>query len=140
MMWGPIHLGSIFLSVAVFLISLVLGGLYLYREHKIKSKSDRGEGFFRLPSLERLDQLHYRTLYIGFVFFTVGIITGGGWSKATRGVYLTEDPRQFFSIGLWIFYALLLNLRVPRGWIGRRGILLSVVGFVAVIGLMIGFL
>lgn len=139
-MWGPIHLGFIFLSVSIFLVSLVLGGLYLLQETRIKSKSIRGERISRLPSLEKLEDLHYRTLYIGFVFFTVGIITGGGWSKATRGVYISDDPRQFFSIGLWIFYALLLNLRVPRGWIGRRGILLSVVGFVAVIGLLIGFL
>lgn len=129
--WAFVHLVFVFIGLAVFTVSFVVGIIYLIQEYRIKNKKTGG-AFGRFPPLEILDHVHYRSLYIGFVFFTVGIITGGGWSKSTSGVYVTGDLKQLLSFAAWIFFALFLNLRVSRGWVGRRGILLSSIGFAAV--------
>ncbi|MBI4411243.1 MAG: cytochrome c biogenesis protein CcsA [Deltaproteobacteria bacterium] len=129
--WAFIHLVFVFIGLAVFMVSFVVGIIYLIQEYRIKHKKTGGL-FERFPPLEILDHIHYRSLYIGFVFFTIGIITGGGWSKSMVGVYVTGDLKQLLSFGAWIFFALFLNLRVSRGWVGRRGILLSCIGFAAV--------
>ena len=130
--WAFIHLVFVFIGLAVFMVSFIVGIIYLIQEYRIKHKKTGGL-FERFPPLEILDHIHYRSLYIGFVFFTVGIITGGGWSKSTTGVYITGNLKQLLSFAAWIFFAFFLNLRVSRGWIGRRGILLSCIGFVAVL-------
>ncbi|MDO8519783.1 MAG: cytochrome c biogenesis protein CcsA [Deltaproteobacteria bacterium] len=135
--WGLLHIVFILLSLAVFLVSLASGVAYLVQESRIKGK---GKWMERLPSLEKLDRIHFKALYVGFVFFTAGIISGGGWSKTIHGVYVTNDPRQLATIALWVFYALLLNLRVPQGWIGRKGILLTTFGFIAMVFLLVQFL
>lgn len=130
--WAFIHLVFIFIAIAIFMVSFVIGVLYLIQENRIKNKKSGGI-FDRFPSLEVMDLIHYRSLYIGFIFFTIGIITGGGWSKSTIGFYMTGNVKQILSFGAWIFFAIFLPLRVSRGWIGRRGILLSSIGFAAVI-------
>lgn len=129
--WAFVHLVFVFIGLAVFIISFIVGIIYLIQEYRIKHKKTGGL-FERFPSLEILDHIHYRSLYTGFVFFTIGIITGGGWSKSMTGVYVTGNLKQLLSFAAWIFFALFLNLRVSRGWVGRRGILLSCIGFAAV--------
>ncbi len=134
--WAFIHLLCIFVAISVFVLSLATGFLYLFQENRIRNKVTGGFAD-RLPPLEVLDRIHYRALYIGFVLFTIGIITGAGWSKSALGVYLVGDLKEFVSYGVWIFFALLLNLRVGHGWIGRKGILLSLVGFAGIIFLFL---
>lgn len=130
--WAFIHLVFIFLSMSIFFVGFVTGFLYLLQESRIKNKKVGG-WMERFPSLEILERIHYRALYIGFIFFTVGMITGAGWSKSVTGAYVTQNVKQLVSIGAWIFFAIFLNLRVAHGWVGRKGILLSGIGFVAVI-------
>lgn len=130
--WGFVHLLFMILAAPMFLVSLTGGFLYLVREDRIKHK--RLGGFFdHLPALQEIEEIHYRSLYMGFVLFTVGIITGGGWSKSVSGYYLVHDVKQLLAIGLWVFLALFLNLRVSHGWIGKRGIVLSSIGIIGVI-------
>ncbi|MBX7147933.1 cytochrome c biogenesis protein [bacterium] len=127
--WAFIHLVFIFMGVGVFMVSFVTGLIYLIKEYRLKHKQ-LGGFFDKVPALDELDAIHYRSLYTGFVLFTLGIITGAGWSKSTLGYYVTNDLKSLLSIGIWIFFALLLNLRVSQGLQGRKGILLSTMGFV----------
>lgn len=134
--WAFAHLLLIFMSLALFMVSFVVGILYLAAESRIKQKITGGF-FERFPSLETLDRIHYRGLYIAFVFYTLGIFAGAGWSKSSLGVYVTNDLKELLSIGIWAFFALFLNLRVPQGWIGRKGIVLSSIGFLGLILLVV---
>lgn len=131
--WAFVHVATIFMSVPIFVVSLIVGALYILKEAQIKRKHF---SFSYIPPLEVLDVVHYRSLYLGFVLFTVGIITGAGWSKSTIGYYVSNDLKQMVSLMAWIMMALFLNLRVSQGWIGRRGILLSSVGLFAVLFLL----
>lgn len=133
--WAFLHLIFIFLSLAIFMVAFVVGLIYLIQEYRIKQKRNGGI-FDRFPPLEILDQVHSRSLWTGFAFFTVGIITGAGWSKSTLGLYVTNNVTQILSFVVWIFFAIFLNWRIPKGWIGKRGILLSGLGLVALVFLL----
>lgn len=133
--WAFIHLVFIFMALGIFLVSFVTGFLYLAQEYQIKNKH-LDSIFERFPSLATLDQIHYKALYLGFILFTFGLITGGGWAKSIYGVYITGDKKQIISLLIWIFFALILNFRVSQGWIGRKGILLSSVGFIAALSVL----
>ena len=133
--WAFLHLVFMFIAIAIFVISLGVGLLYLWQEHRIKYKKTGGLPD-RFPPLEILHGIHYKALYAGFIFFTVGIIMGGGWSKSTVGVYVTNNLKQVFSLVIWGFFAIFLNLRGMRGWIGRRGVLFSGLGLVGILFLL----
>ena len=133
--WAFLHLIFIFLSMALFMVGFVVGVIYLIQEYRIKHKQSGGI-FDRFPPLETLDQVHSKSLWTGFALFTVGIITGAGWSKSTLGLYVTNNGTQILSFVVWIFFAIFLNLRAPKGWIGKKGILLSGLGLAALLFLL----
>lgn len=136
--WVFAHVFFIFLSMAICLMSFLVGFFYVVQESRFKHK--KIGGFFdRLPPLQVMDHLHYQTLVTGFVLFTLGIIAGAGWSKSTLGVYVTNDFRQLLSFAIWFFFAIYINLRTQRGWFGRRGVLIALVGLAALVALFIKF-
>jgi ABC-type transport system involved in cytochrome c biogenesis permease subunit len=137
--WAMIHLFLVFIAFAIFLASIVVGIIFMMMESQVKQKRLR-PFYQRFPSLETLDRIHYRALTIGFTLLSLGILAGSLLSKDINGVYFTGDPKQLWVLGMWGFYAVLLNSRIQAGWRGRRGILLSIIGFISFIILVLVFL
>lgn len=133
--WALFHLSSIFLAVIIFLISLVIGFLYLYLVSKIKAKKLNPFLLADL-SLKELEKAHFLFLYAGFVVFTVAIVAGAGWSKAVFGYYVQNELKQFFSFFLWGFFAIFLNFGPLRGWVGKKGVLFSSFGLIGILLLL----
>jgi len=130
--WASIHIVFAFLALASFFLSFLLGLLFLLQELQLKRKKIL-KIFERLPSLEVLDQLHYKALTVGFVLLTLGIVSGSAWAKSVKGVYFFDDPRQLWSIVAWLVYAFFFQVRFSAGWRGRRGVLLSLIGFMVIL-------
>lgn len=124
-----IHLGMIFLSLSIFALALISGILFLLAEKQIKAKHFSG-WVTKLPSLAVLEEINYKSLAMGFVLFTLAIITGAGYAKITTGHYISANSKQWLSFILWAFFAVFLNFRVKKGWRGQKGILLSIFGLI----------
>ena len=69
---------------------------------------------------------------------TLGIITGAAWANYAWGTYWSWDPKETWSLIVWLIYAAFLHARITRGWVGRRAAILSVVGFAATIFCYLG--
>jgi len=69
----------------------------------------------------------------GFLFLSIGIITGAVWANSAWGSYWSWDPKETWSLITWFIYATLLHARMMRGWHGRRIAYLSIIGFMAVL-------
>ncbi len=93
----------------------------------------RAELFARFPDPALMDLLTHQTVMFGFVFLSVGIITGAVWANSAWGRYWGWDPKETWSLITWFVYATLLHARLMRGWQGRRIAYLSILGFVAVL-------
>ncbi|MDX1708874.1 MAG: c-type cytochrome biogenesis protein CcsB [Desulfobacterales bacterium] len=87
----------------------------------------------RFPDLRILDELGYQLILLGFLFLSVGIITGAVWANSAWGRYWGWDPKETWSLITWFVYATLLHARLMRGWHGKRIAYLSMVGFAAVL-------
>ncbi len=135
--WAPLHILLAILAFCVFLFSFILGILFLIEESQIKRKKI-SRFLKRFPSLESLDQIHYRVLRYGFILLTLEMITGAAWAKEVRGVYFFNDPKQLWSIISWLIYGLFFQARFSAGWRGRKGIILSLIGFATVIMTFLG--
>lgn len=130
--WALVHLFFMSLAFAVFTVSFLVGVLYLIQQFQIKSRHP-GRFLKRLPALQVIDGIHYKALTVGFALLSIGILSGAALSKANRGVFFSNDPRQLASFVTWGMYALFLNVHLRPTWRGRKGILLSLLGFIGVV-------
>ncbi|QQR80679.1 MAG: cytochrome c biogenesis protein CcsA [Deltaproteobacteria bacterium] len=124
----------IFMTVAfmIFSINFLVGLTYLIEERRLKQRKPP-LNFRWLPSLRGLDSFHYNSLLIGFILLTCGIVVGTLLSKKIMNAYLTDDPRQIASLVIWSIYAFFLKARLQSGLKGRRGMILSALGFLGVV-------
>jgi cytochrome c-type biogenesis protein CcsB len=135
--WLTVHVLTCFLGYAAFAVAFALGQMYLIR-------SRRGEGcngvFLgrAIPAPEVLEDLLYRSVILGFVFLSLGIMTGSIWAHYAWGAYWSWDPKETWSLITWIVYAIMLHARAVRGWRGRRMAWMSLVGFVSVLVTYLG--
>ncbi len=130
--WLPVH-GGVSLIAYGFLSLAFCGGLmYLLLERELKRKKF-GYFFPRFPSLDSLDQLNNHCLSVGFIFLTIGIVTGSIWARQAWGTYWQWDPKETWSLITWFIYLVQLHQRFTVGWRGKRAAVMAVIGFAAVI-------
>jgi ABC-type uncharacterized transport system permease subunit len=130
--WLAVHILMIFTGYAALFLSFGASILYLLQERALKSKSGSGM-FSRLPALQVIDDIGYRSLMLGFPFMTLGLIAGIVVAEGTYGRLDYLDPKILLSVLMWAVYLLMVFTRLNAGWRGRRAALLASVAFVAAI-------
>ncbi len=131
-MWLPVHAGVSVMAYGFLALAFCGGIMYLLQERELKSKKF-GFFFTRLPSLDSLDQLNSHCLAAGFVFLTLGIISGSVWARQAWGTYWHWDPKETWSLITWFLYAAQIHQRFTVGWRGKRAAVMAIVGFCAVL-------
>jgi len=130
--WLFAHIALIFTGYAALVLSFGASVLYLIQERSLKSK--KGGGLLsRLPALEVIDEIGFRSLLLGFPFMTLGLIAGTVVAQATYGRVDLLDPKILLSILMWIVYLIMLYTRWTAGWRGRRAAYLAAGAFVAAV-------
>ena len=136
-LWLTIHVGTVFIGDALLAIAFLAAIMYLIQERQIKQKR-LGSLYSRLPSLATLDSINYYAIVYGFPFLTVGMITGSVYAQYALGTYWQWDPKEVWSLILWLFYAALLHQRLAVGWQGRRAAIMSIVCFSVLVFTFVG--
>jgi cytochrome c-type biogenesis protein CcsB len=134
--WIWVHIALALVGIAAFVFNFAGAIMYLLQERQLKGKRP-GAFYYRLPALETLDRLSYRTLALGFPFLTTALILGALWARAAWGSVFVEDPLAIFSFVAWTIYAGTLAGRAAAGWHGRRAAYFAIAGF-AVLVLTLG--
>ena len=132
--WLDIHVTAMTVATGIFFVSAVLGCVYLavdrYDRRVAAGKAAPGNGIVRrLPSIEQLDRLTYRTVVFGFPVWTFGVIAGAIWADQAWGRYWGWDPVETWAFITWVLYAAFLHARATAGWRGRRAHYIQLLGF-----------
>lgn len=130
--WIWVHIALAMVGIAAFVLNFAGAVMYLLQERQLKAKRP-GTFYYRLPSLETLDRLSYRTLALGFPFLTTGLILGALWAGTAWGSVFTFDPLAALSFVAWVIYAGILAGRAVAGWHGRRAAYFAIAGFAALV-------
>ncbi len=135
--WLVVHALSMILGYTGIFLTFVAALMYLIQENELKSKTPRGF-HYRLPSLDLCVDLYDRSLKFGFLFLSVGILTGFLWaSRAWQGPW-ELDPKILASLMTWLIYLTLLSTRVSGNWRGRRSAYGAILGFAATMVTFLG--
>src|SRR2546427_779634 len=126
--WVWVHILLALIGIAAFVLNFAGALMYLLQERQLKTKRP-GALYYRLPALETLDRLTYRTLALGFPFLTTGLILGVLWAGAAWGSVFAFDPLALMSFFAWAVYAATLAGRAAAGWHGRRAAYFAILGF-----------
>jgi cytochrome c-type biogenesis protein CcsB len=126
--WLIAHVVTCFLGYAAFAISCGISVLYLAKMNKRAEAGPSGI-LSILPPPRQLDEFNYQMVFFGFLWLSLGIITGSVWANSAWGTYWSWDPKETWSLITWFIYAALLHARTMQGWRGKRVAILSLVGF-----------
>jgi cytochrome c-type biogenesis protein CcsB len=128
--WLIAHVITCFIGYAAFAVAFGLSIMYLIRQ---REPDPKGSVLDRFPKPNVIDDLTHQMIMFGFLFLSVGIISGAVWANSAWGRYWGWDPKETWSLITWFIYATLLHAKLMRGWHGRRIAYLSVIGFAAVL-------
>lgn len=154
--WLVMHVSVIMMSYAALLVGSLLSVAVLITEPskvlQLRSSSigsggyqkalNQGESITLQGSYfglgERLDNLSYRTITVGFLLLTVGIISGAVWANEAWGSWWSWDPKETWALICWLVYAAYLHTRLTRGWQGRKPAWLAMGGLIVITVCYIG--
>jgi cytochrome c-type biogenesis protein CcsB len=129
--WMKIHVPANFIGYGAFSLAAMVGGAYIL--------AARGMLATRLPKLEVLDDLMYKSIAVGFAFFTIATILGAMWAAEAWGGYWSWDPKETWALIVWLNYAAWLHLRLVKGlrgpilaWWALVGLLVTTFAFLGV--------
>lgn len=154
--WLVMHVSVIMISYAALLVGslLSLAVLFTDRGNSMELRSSSiGSGGYRqaqlatpqlqlssvaMPAVEQLDSLSYRTITVGFLLLSVGLVSGAVWANEAWGSWWSWDPKETWALICWLVYAAYLHTRLIRGWQGRKPALVAAAGVVVIVVCYIG--
>lgn len=93
----------------------------------------------KLPSFEVLDDVMYKSIAVGFAFFTVATVLGALWAAEAWGGYWSWDPKETWALIVWLNYAAWLHMRLMKGlrgtvaaWWALSGLAVTSFAFIGV--------
>jgi cytochrome c-type biogenesis protein CcsB len=110
--------GSGYWAVYFGISALIVGGI-LWQRQRIAE---------RLPSFEVLDDVMYKSIAVGFAFFTIATVLGALWAAEAWGGYWSWDPKETWALIVWLNYAAWLHMRLMKGLRGTVSAWWALVG------------
>ncbi|WP_210544528.1 c-type cytochrome biogenesis protein CcsB [Rhodoferax sp. PAMC 29310] len=111
------------------LSALIIGSILFGRRHIAA----------RLPSFEVLDDVMYKSIAVGFAFFTIATVLGALWAADAWGGYWSWDPKETWALIVWLNYAAWLHMRLMKGlrgtiaaWWALAGLAVTTFAFIGV--------
>lgn len=109
--WLTIHVLTITLGYAAFLLALGLGHMVLWRYWRPDTQEELGH----------LNAALYRSLQVGVLLLAAGTMLGGVWANYSWGRFWGWDPKEVWALIALLGYLAILHARFT-GWIGQFGI------------------
>ena len=134
----PIHVGVCVLGIVAFALAFAAAVAYVLQERLLRRKQ-LGGLFERLPPLDVLDALSFRSVSVGFPLLTLGIVTGAFWTLRIHPDAPPLTATHAFALVAWVLFAGVLTLRVAAGWRGRRAAFGTILGFLSASAVLVGY-
>lgn len=123
--WFELHVVVAFLAYALFVTGGVLCAAFIF------------------TSTRQYLDLYYKIALVGWTFFSASMISGGIWGYYAWGSYWLWTPKELWTSVLWLFYAMILHVRLKgarwdiiSAWLGILGVFVMLFTYLGVSMLM----
>ena len=133
--WSIVHRITAYGGAISFAVAAAVGAMYLVANRRLRNKNVNALVGPNFGSLERLESLAQHAVTLGFALLTVGAVTGFVWMQSSGRAVTT--PKLVLTVCVWIVYALVLHSPINPSFRGRKAAMLSIFGFVLMIGTLV---
>ncbi|MBG6055369.1 cytochrome c-type biogenesis protein CcsB [Salinibacterium sp. CAN_S4] len=131
--WLVIHVFVASLGTGFFALGAALSIVQLLQARRAAGRAVGLRFLDTLPAADKLENLAYRLIVVGFVFWTFTLIAGAVWAERAWGRYWGWDTKEVWTFIIWTIFAGYIHARATRGWRGSRSAWLAIIGFGAVV-------
>lgn len=129
--WNRTHYITAYGGALAFAVAGAVGTMYLIVSRRLRAKTAVAGP--NLGSLERLEHLTFVSVTLGFALFTIGLITGLVEMRHRE----TQPAKIWLGVSAWLVYAIVLHSPINPSFRGRKTAVLSVVGFLLMVGTVV---
>nr|YP_010324311.1 cytochrome c biogenesis protein [Indigofera stachyodes]UNN52162.1 cytochrome c biogenesis protein [Indigofera stachyodes]WGS98194.1 cytochrome c heme attachment protein [Indigofera stachyodes] len=79
--------------------------------NNVLQKTSFSRNYYRSQFIQQLDRWGYRIISLGFIFLTIGILSGAVWANEAWGSYWNWDPKETWAFITWTIFAIYLHTR-----------------------------
>nr|YP_010327256.1 cytochrome c biogenesis protein [Maesa hupehensis]UJH18026.1 cytochrome c biogenesis protein [Maesa hupehensis] len=90
------------------------------------------KNYYRSQLIQQLDHWSYRVISIGFIFLTIGILSGAVWANEAWGSYWNWDPKEIWAFITWTVFAIYLHSRTNKKWPPANSAIVASIGFLII--------
>jgi cytochrome c-type biogenesis protein CcsB len=128
--WLQVHVLSAVIGYGAFAVAAGAGlaRLPTRAPSQATAPSPDAGGRRWLPAAADAERMMEWSLTFGFPWLTFAILAGAIWAQNAWGRYWGWDPKETWSLVIWLWYLLILHLRPIRSWRGRRLAILAIIG------------
>lgn len=130
--WLIIHVFVATLGTAFFAIGAGLSLVQVIQARRESGRLTSARFLDTFPNSVKLENLAYRVIVVGFVFWTFTLMAGAIWAEHAWGRYWGWDTKEVWTFIIWTIFAGYIHARATRGWRGSRSAALAMIGFAAV--------
>lgn len=122
--WLTIHVLTVTISYAAFSMAMILGNIILVKS--LMGKLDQNQ-------IKEFSHYAYRSIQLGVLLLTAGIILGGVWADYSWGRFWGWDPKETWALIADLGFLAILHGRFA-GWISpKRLLIFSPLAYVLVV-------
>nr|YP_009719531.1 cytochrome c heme attachment protein [Eriobotrya henryi]QGM85797.1 cytochrome c heme attachment protein [Eriobotrya henryi]UVI15496.1 cytochrome c heme attachment protein [Eriobotrya henryi] len=90
------------------------------------------QNYYRYQLIQQLDRWSYRIISLGFIFLTVGILSGAVWANEAWGSYWNWDPKETWAFITWTIFAIYLHIRTNKNFESVNSAIVASMGFLII--------
>nr|YP_008963527.1 cytochrome c heme attachment protein [Penthorum chinense]AFR25707.1 cytochrome c heme attachment protein [Penthorum chinense] len=142
--WLMMHVSMMVLGYAALLcgslLSVALLVITFRKDINIFGKSNllqntffiSGRNYYKSQLIQQLDHWSYRVISLGFIFLTIGILSGAVWANEAWGSYWNWDPKETWAFITWTIFAIYLHTRTNSNLQGANSAIVASMGFLII--------
>ena len=90
------------------------------------------KNYYKSQLIQQLDHWSYRIISLGFIFLSIGILSGAVWANETWGSYWNWDPKETWAFITWTIFAIYLHTRTNKNFEGVNSAIVASMGFLII--------
>ncbi|WJZ97200.1 hypothetical protein VitviT2T_015824 [Vitis vinifera] len=125
--WLMMHVSMMVLGYAALLCGSLLSVALLVITFRQDIKN-----YYKAQFIQQLDHWSYRVISLGFLFLTIGILSGTVWANEAWGSYWNWDPKKTWAFITWTIFAIYLHTRTNKNLQVENSAIVASMGFLII--------